>query len=66
MSFELNRTFISPNDIFKIVLRVILCPLQSFAFVGFSYELVICAASKCPSEICMTAQNSLLRNSKST
>ena len=66
MSFELNRTFISPNDIFKIVLRVILCPLQSFGFVGFSYELAICAASECLSEICTTAQNSLLRNSKST
>ena len=47
VSFKLNRSFICPDYIFEVVLKVLMSPLESFHLVDITNELTI----RCPMEI---------------
>ena len=43
---HLHQTFVSPNDVSKVVVPVLLCPLQRFPLILLSYNLTVRAASE--------------------
>ena len=43
---HLHQTFVSPNDVSKVVIPVLLCPLQRFPLILLSYNLTVRAATE--------------------
>ena len=57
LSFKLNGSFVRPDYIFEVVLKVLTSPLESFHLVDITNELTIGCPTERPSQGFSTPQN---------
>lgn len=48
ITYHLNRALIGLNVVSKVVIKMLLCPLQTLPLVLLPYQLAVGAASECP------------------
>ena len=59
MILQLYNTLVSPQNILKIIIPILVSPLQPLLLIGVSDQLAVCTTTKCPPQCCPTLQATL-------
>ena len=51
---KLHSTLVSPQNILKVVIPILVSPLQ---LIGISDQLAVCTTTNCPPQCCPTSQD---------
>ena len=54
---QLQSTLISPQNILKVVVPILVSPLQPLLLIGISNQLAVCTTTNCPPQCCPTSQD---------
>ena len=54
---QLHSTLVCPQNILKVVIPILVSPLQPLLLIGISDQLAVCTSTKYPPQCCPTSQD---------